>query len=129
MIAAALLAGLWACPAAASPAALDRAIQAELGRAKRELKAEGYPGIYYAALTVWDLDDWEQWSVLGAAGAQATSSQRIVLADVRVGSPSLDNHAPASRGDNQGTLVSLSDDEFALRHSLWRPSLFIILSS
>jgi len=47
-------------------------------------------------------------------------SQRIVLPDVRVGGPELDNHPVSPRGDYLGTPVSLADDEFALRHALWR---------
>lgn len=117
-----LLAVLLAAPASAASAepALERAVQAELGRAKRELKAEGYPGVYHAALTVWDLDDWDRWSAMGAARAEARQSQRIVLADVRVGGPGLDNHPVAPKTDYLGTPVSIADDEFALRHALWR---------
>jgi len=109
--------------AAAEPAdepALERAIQAELGRAKGELKEEGYPPIYFTQLTVWDLQDWDQWSDMGAPRAEATMRQRIALADVRVGGPTLDNHPVSPRGDYQGTPISFADDEFALRHALWR---------
>ncbi len=113
------------CAAAASAAplgeaALERAVQTELGRAKRELKAEGYPGVYHAALDVWDLDDWDRWSAMGAPRAESRLSQRIVAADVRVGGPALDNHPVSPRTDYLGTPVSLADDEFALRHALWR---------
>lgn len=106
-------------PAAEAPA-LERAIQAELGRAKSELKEDGYPPIYFAQLTVWDLADWDEWSVLGAPRAEATMRQRIALADVRVGSPALDNHPVSPRGDYLGTPIAMADDEFALRHALWR---------
>jgi len=117
-----LLAVLLARPASATAAggALERAVSAELARAKRGLKAEDYPGIYYAALNVWDLDDWDRWSAMGAARAESRMAQRIVLPDVRVGSPALDNHPVTPKQDYFGTPVSLADDEFALRHSLWR---------
>lgn len=117
---AALLALLLARPAAAAGDGLERAVQAELSRAKRELKDEGYPGIYYAALTVWDLEDWDRWSAMGAPRAESRMSQRIVLPDVRVGSPALDNHPVTPRQDYFGTPVSIADDEFALRHAFWR---------
>jgi predicted Zn-dependent protease len=106
--------------ASADDAAFERAISAELSRAKTELKADGYPAVYHAALNIWDLDDWDRWSAMGSARAESAMSQRIVLPDVRVGGPELDNHPVAPRGDYLGTPVSLADDEFALRHALWR---------
>ncbi|HEX4047280.1 MAG TPA: metallopeptidase TldD-related protein, partial [Elusimicrobiota bacterium] len=118
LLAAVLLAG--SARAAAPDAALERAMQAELSRAKNHLKEDGYPAIYHAALTVWDLEDWDRWSAMGAPRAEAWMAQRIVLGDVRVGGPSLDNHPDTPRVDYLGTPVSLGADEFALRHSLWR---------
>ena len=123
MIHASLLVVAWLsgiARAAAPETALERAMQTELARAKSELKDEGYPGIYHAALDVWDAEDWDRWSSMGSARAEARTSQRIVLADVRVGGPRLDNHPVAPRGDYRGTPVSVADDEFALRHALWR---------
>ena len=118
LLAALLLSG--GARAASPEAALERAMQTELARAKHELKDEGYPGIYHAALNVWDLEDWDRWSAMGSARAEAWMGQRIVLADVRVGGLELDNHPATPRGDYLGTPVSLTDDEFALRHALWR---------
>ena len=116
-----LLLALSLRPAAAAPeAALERAVASELSRAKRELKDPGYPGIYYAALNVWDVDDWDRWSAMGASRAEARMSQRVVRGDVRVGSPELDNHPVSPRADYLGTPVALEGDEFALRHALWR---------
>ena len=106
--------------AGASEAALERATQTELSRAKTELKDEGYPGIYHASIDVWDLEDWDRWSAMGSARAEAWMGQRIVLPDVRVGGPELDNHPVTPRGEYLGTPVSFADDEFALRHALWR---------
>jgi hypothetical protein len=123
MILASLLAAAAGFPGAASAAtdaALERAVQTELSRAKNELRDAGYPGIYHAALNVWDLDDWDRWSAMGAPRAEAVMRQRIVLPDVRVGGPELDNHPVTPRADYFGVPVSLADDEFALRHSLWR---------
>ncbi len=100
--------------------ALERAIQGELGRAKGQLKEEGYPAVYFTQLTVWDLEDWDRWSDMGAPRAEATMRQRIALADLRVGSPALDNHPVAPRSDYLGTPISFFDDEFSLRHELWR---------
>jgi TldD protein len=118
LLAAVCLAG--AARAAAPDAALERAMKTELSRAKNELRDEGYPSIYHAALDVWDLEDWDRWSAMGASRAEARMSQRIVLPDVRVGGPELDNHPVSPRIEYAGTPVSLADDEFALRHALWR---------
>jgi hypothetical protein len=121
MILASLAAVLLAAPAAgASEEALERAVQQELTRAKRELKDDGYATVYRAALNIWDLEDWDRWSAMGSPRAEARMSQRIVLPDVRVGSPALDNHALVPRSDYLGTSVPINNDEFALRHSLWR---------
>jgi TldD protein len=109
-----------AASAASAEGGLERAMQAELTRAKKELKDEGYPGVYHAALNVWDVEDWDRWSAMGAARAETRMKERIVQADVRVGSPALDNHPDAPRTDYLGTPMSLADDEFALRHALWR---------
>ena len=113
-------AALLSAGSAHADGALDRAVSAELSRAKNELKDEGYPGVYHAALNVWEVEDWDRWSAMGAARAETRMKERIVQADVRVGSPALDNHADAPRGDYLGVPVSLADDEFALRHALWR---------
>lgn len=107
-------------PSFAAESGLERAIQAELSRAKKELKDEGYPGVYHAALNVWEVDDWDLWSAMGATRAETRMAERIVQADVRVGGPALDNHPTAPRTDYLGTPVSMEDDEFALRHALWR---------
>lgn len=106
--------------AALSEAALERAVQEELGRAKRELKDPSYPGVYYALVNVWDLDDWDRWSSMGAPRAESRAAQRIAAVDLRVGSPALDNHPVAPRSDYLGAPISMSDDEFAVRHALWR---------
>lgn len=119
LLLAALLPGR-AAAAAAPDAALERAMRVELARAKKALKDDGYPAIYHAALNVWELEDWDRWSAMGSPRAEAWMGQRIVLPDVRVGSPALDNHPPTPRPDYAGTPISEADDEFALRHALWR---------
>lgn len=127
MILASLAAALALAAAAAEPPppetaqpGLERAMSAELTRASRDLREDGYPPIYFAQLTVWDLSDWDEWSHLGAPRAEATMRQRIAMADVRVGSPALDNHPETPRADYLGTPIAMSDDEFAIRHALWR---------
>lgn len=100
--------------------ALDRALAAELGRAKADLRDEGYPGIYYAAADAWDFEDRQAWAQLGRPVARTEQRQRIVLFDVRVGGPALDNHPLEPKSDYAGQSVPWSEDEGALRHVFWR---------
>lgn len=111
-------ASCWAL--AAQPDALDRALNAELGRAKTQLKGEGYSGIYYAAADVWDFEDTQAWSQSGAPAAQTEQRQRIVLFDVRVGGRELDNHPLEPKLDYFGQSIPMTQDEPALRHAFWR---------
>lgn len=113
------LTAFWAAGARGADVA-DRAARAELARVKGELRAEGYPGAYHAALTLWDFEDWDHWSGMGAGRAESRMKQRVALADVRVGSRELDNHPVSPKPDYLGTPVPRGEDEFALRHALWR---------
>lgn len=110
---------LLAAPAGAEDA-LDRALSVELGRAKRELRDEGFSPIYYAAADVWDFEERQAWAQLGQPVAQTVQKQRIVLFDVRVGGRELDNHPLEPKADYMGQSVPVTEDEGALRHAFWR---------
>lgn len=107
-------------PSSSAADALDRALTAELKRAKEQLKDEGFDGIYYAAADVWDFSERAAWSQLGAPVALTGQDQRLVLFDVRVGGPALDNHPLEPKADYLGLAVPMTDDEKALRHAFWR---------
>ena len=112
---------LAAAAAAQEPeAALERAMSAELGRAMTELKGDGYRPAYYVSLTASDLSLFDQKCSMGAFRAGGSFEQRLITPDVRVGDHGLDNHPVSGGGAFLGRSVSLDDDEFALRHSLWR---------
>jgi TldD protein len=107
-------------PDAFAADALDRALSAELTRAKKELKDEGFDGIYYASADVWDFSERAAWSQLGSPVALTGQDQRLVLFDVRVGSPALDNHPLEPKADYLGQAVPMTEDEKGLRHAFWR---------
>ena len=118
MIAASLLAVLLV-PAAVHPAAdeaLERAITAELGRAKREFKDDGYPSVYHAAINVWDFDDWDRW---GPWATRRYDESTHSSSGYSRGRARTDNHPVTAKTEYLESPFPESD-EFALRHALWR---------
>lgn len=109
-----------ASAAGAAEGPVDRALEAELKRATTQLKADGYPAPYFVSLAAHDTESWERRCALGSLGLESRTVQRIISADVRVGSYELDNHPVGGAPANLGRLASVEDDEFALRHGLWR---------
>lgn len=105
---------------AAFPSALEKAVGLELRRAMTELQAEGYPRPYYLSLSATDVELWDARCSMGAERAGGGFRQRLITPDLRVGSRELDNHPVAPWSGFAGRSVSLEDDEFALRHALWR---------
>lgn len=99
---------------------LETAMDVELRRAMTELQAEGYPRPYYLSLSATDVDLWDARCTMGAERAGGGFAQRLITPDLRVGSRELDNHPVSPWSGFVGRSVSLEDDEFALRHSLWR---------
>jgi predicted Zn-dependent protease len=111
---------LCAGPAQGAQTALERAMDAELKRAAGELRQEGYPPAYYVSLTATDVSVSEFKCSMGALLASARFQQRLLLPDLRVGGYELDNHPLAPTGAFLARPVGLDEDEFALRHGLWR---------
>ncbi|MDX6768334.1 MAG: hypothetical protein SF051_02295, partial [Elusimicrobiota bacterium] len=109
---------LLAAPASAQDA-LDRALSAELGRAKRELRADGFAPPYFVAADVWDYEERQAWAQLGRPVAETSQKQRIALFDLRVGSRELDNHPLEPKSDYAAQAVPGVDDEGVLRHAFW----------
>lgn len=99
---------------------LDKAASAEMQRAVKELKEPGYPEIYFLGLNVWDFEDWDRWSSLGAPRTESTMAQRWAMADLRVGGHELDNHSVTPRTDSQGLAIAIDPDDLSLRRSFWR---------
>lgn len=104
---------------AAGSDAIESALSAELGRAKAELKEEGYPPAYYVSLTAIDLDSWEQRCAMGAPYFSGGYTQRLITPDVRVGGYELDNHPVNNVSGFQARGAAYTDDEAALRYGLW----------
>lgn len=108
-------------PAAAAPAdALDRAMDIELRRSVTELQQEGYPRAYYVSLTATEIGLTDFRCAMGSVRATGEFRQRLLLPDLRIGGYELDNHPLAASPAFVARSVSLEDDEFSLRHSLWR---------
>lgn len=101
-------------------AALETAMDVELRRAMTELQSEGYPRPYYLSLSATDVELWDARCTMGAARAGGEFRQRLITPDLRVGSHELDNHPVTPSASFVGRSVSAEDDEFALRHALWR---------
>lgn len=95
-------------------------MEAELSRAKNELKAEGYPSPYYVSLTAIDLETWELKCSLGGRLGALRARQRFVTPDLRVGDYSLDNHPTGPSSGFVARQLPFDDDELGLRHELWR---------
>lgn len=116
----ALIAALILVPAPASASAVERALEAELSRASRDLVAEGYPRPYYVSVTATDVENWEARCPMGSRGLETRFRQRVLTPDLRVGDYAMDNHPVSLPTGFIGRMASLEDDEFALRHALWR---------
>jgi TldD protein len=105
---------------AAQDVLLESALGAELTRALTGLKEPGYPPPYYVALTAIDVDAAEGRCLMGARAFSARYEQRLITPDLRVGDYTLDNHPITMPNTFVAHTVSRDDDEFALRHELWR---------
>jgi predicted Zn-dependent protease len=120
-------------PRAAPPAADPRlgvlaAMEAELGRSMERLRLPGYEPPYFVGYTVRDLSSTQIGARYGALHDDTVRHDRMLLADVRVGSYELD-----SSGGNEPFLLLGSDgpswiapkdaplepDGPALRNALW----------
>ncbi len=94
-------------------------MDAELARAS-SMTTAGYQSPYYVSLTAIDLSYRDLRCAMGAQRASVEYRQRLVTPDLRVGGRDLDNHPVAPSGGFVARHVNFEDDEFALRHALWR---------
>lgn len=120
MRAQALAVFLFAAPAAAQPDATARALETELARSMADLKEPAYPPPYYISLSAIDVDAQEGRCLMGAKALSGKYEQRLLTADVRVGDYTLDNRPVSQPTGFIGRSVPREDDEFSLRHQIWR---------
>ncbi len=120
-------------PRAAGPAADPRlgvlaAMEAELGRTMERLRLPGYEPPYFVGYTVRDLVTTQIGARYGALHDDTSRHDRILLADVRVGSYELDSsggNEPFMLLDAEGPSwiapkdAPLEPDDGALRNALW----------
>lgn len=104
------------------------AMESELGRSMERLRLPGYEPPYFVGYTIRDLQGLQLGARYGALYEDSTRHDRLILADVRVGSYTLD-----SSGGNESMLLLGSDgpswiapkdapldpDPDALRNALW----------
>lgn len=94
-----------------------RALLAELGRSKSQLRMENVPAPYYLEYRVSDLDHFEAEAVFGALRFESRQRVRWLRAVVRVG----DYHRDSYYGQGMGVvdILSVDDDPLTLRQTLW----------
>jgi TldD protein len=106
--------------AQASAAASDPILQAmlaELNRSKDQLKMDNVPTPYYIEYRITDRDIYEADAAFGSLRYNQRSHQRVLRAVVRVGDYKQDSYF--GMGQGAAEQVTIEDDIFALRHSLW----------
>ena len=94
-----------------------RAMQAELGRSKSQLKLEGVASPYYIDYRVFDIDGLTAQAAYGALRTNLRARVRFARVVVRVGDYNQDSFWGNGLGVVQ--LMPVDDDELALRHELW----------
>ena len=94
-----------------------RAMQAELGRSKSQLKLEGVASPYYIDYRVFDIDGLTAQAAYGALRTNLRARVRFARVVVRVGDYKQDSFWGNGLGVVQ--LMPVDDDELALRHELW----------
>ena len=92
---------------------------AELERA-RTIQDKGYPPPYFASLTLSEVSQDIFRCSMGGVRVDSRQFQRIATPDLRVGSYEMDNHPVGLPTAFYGRSVARDQDEFAIRHALWR---------
>ncbi len=122
---------VWVLPASAAesdPARLLDSMEKELKRNKEQLTLPDYPSPYFISYLMRDVQTTSLASRYGAPIYRREDRQRVVFADVRVGSPEFDNTQDPYPGfdfnfmsfDPLKDRAPLSDDDLALRKVLWQ---------
>jgi TldD protein len=104
-----------------------RAAAGELRRAKREIRAPGFPRPYFLSYLIRDEESWRARAAFGALKLQTHERARNAYADVRVGSYRRDQVREGGLFDNDKEAESYNyvdlpfgSDLDGLRHGLWR---------
>jgi TldD protein len=103
-----------------SAAAQDPILQAmlaELNRSRDQLKMDNVAKPYYIEYRITDRDIYEADSAFGAMRYSQRVRQRVVRAVVRIGDYKQDSYYGTGQGAAEQ--ITLEDDIFAMRHSLW----------
>jgi TldD protein len=102
---------------AAAPDPILQAMLAELNRSKDQLKMDNVARPYYIEYRITDRDIYEADAAFGALRYSQRVRQRVLRAVVRIGDYKQDSYF--GMGQGAAEQVTLEDDIYALRHSLW----------
>ncbi len=103
-----------------SAAASDPILQAmltELSRSKNQLRMDNVAAPYYIEYRITDRDTYESDAAFGSLRYAERVHQRVLRAVVRIGDYKQDSYF--GMGQGVAEQVTLEDDIYALRHSLW----------
>jgi TldD protein len=94
-----------------------RALQAEIGRSKSQLKMDNVGAPFYIEYRVFDVEQFEANAAFGALREQNRSRIRLLRALVRIGDYKVDSYYQSGQGVSD--ILPLDGDELALRHQIW----------
>src|SRR5882762_7005029 len=94
-----------------------RALQAEIGRSKAQLKMDNVGAPFYIEYRVFDVEQFEANAAFGALREQNRSRIRLLRALVRIGDYKVDSYYQSGQGVSD--ILPLDGDELALRHQIW----------
>jgi TldD protein len=103
--------------AAAASDPILQAMLAELNRSKDQLKMDNVAAPYYIEYRITDRDIYEADAAFGSLRYGQRMRQRVLRAVVRIGDYKQDSYF--GMGQGAAEQVTLEDDIYALRHSLW----------
>lgn len=111
---------------ASSPESLLDSMKEELARNMEKLRVPDYPAPYYIGYLLRDMETVSYLARFGQTVKSSNERQRVVYADVRVGSPALDNSEDPFPGMDMDTTdpmyltwAPLKDNDMAVRRTLW----------
>ena len=94
-----------------------RAMIAEMDRSKAQLKLEGVSAPYYIDYRITDTDSYLYQTSFGVTVTDVRARARYLRVVVRIGDYKLDSFY--QNGQGMVDIVSVDDNEFAIRHKLW----------
>ena len=104
-------------PADAASDPILRALRAELGRSKAQLKMDNVDSPFYIEYRIFDVEQFDASAAFGALRDQNRTRIRLIRAVVRLGDYKVDSFINAGQGISD--ILPLDNDELAIRHAVW----------